>query len=141
MNIILYDNGSDSIMKIQKKADKKKLFLQLELFLVKWSSRLNLILRKSWYTIEKEWQQERLLGQRKTPRAHNFSYVTSRLIYYRSYSTQNLSHLDVDHTRSLKVKCDSIIGLPINGFLLVLHSNIIVCPNSAYLFDTGLQSQ
>ena len=32
---------------------------------------------------------------------------------------RNLSDLDVDLSRSLKVKCDSIIGLSIHGFLLI----------------------
>ena len=36
----------------------------------------------------------------------------------------NLSDLDFDLSMSLKVKYDSVIGLPIYGFLLVFNSNI-----------------
>ncbi len=45
--------------------------------------------------------------------------------------------LDFDVSRSLKVKCDSAIGLPISGFLVVFKSNI--WPNLAPLQDIGLQ--
>ncbi len=34
---------------------------------------------------------------------------------------QNLSDLDFDLSRSLKVKCDSVIGLHIYGFLLMFY--------------------
>ena len=34
------------------------------------------------------------------------------------------SDLDFDLSRSLKVKCDGVIGLPIYGFLLMFNSNI-----------------
>ena len=37
---------------------------------------------------------------------------------------QNLSDLDFDLSRSLRVKCDSVIGLPIYAFLLMFSSNI-----------------
>ncbi len=46
---------------------------------------------------------------------------------------QNLSDVDFDLSRSLKVKCDSVIGLPIYGFLVVSNSNI--WPSSAPLQD------
>ncbi len=35
------------------------------------------------------------------------------------YNPSNMSDLDFDISRSPKVKCDSVIGLPISGFLLV----------------------
>ncbi len=38
-------------------------------------------------------------------------------------SLQNLSDPDVDPSRSLKIKCDSGIGLPICNSLLVFNSN------------------
>ena len=49
----------------------------------------------------------------------------------------NLSdlHLDV-YKRSLKVKCDGVIGLPINAFLMRVDSN--TGPNSALLRDVRL---
>ena len=47
----------------------------------------------------------------------------SRLIY-EIKKLQNLSDLDFDLSRSLKVKSDSGTGLPIYGFLLMFNSNI-----------------
>ena len=49
-----------------------------------------------------------------------------------------MSDLDIDLTRSLKVKCDSVIGLPIYGFLLLFNINI--WPNSAPLQDISFQN-
>ncbi len=49
-----------------------------------------------------------------------------------------MSDLGFDLSRSLKVKCDSVIGLPIYGFLLMFNSNI--WPSSAPLRDIRLQS-
>ncbi len=46
--------------------------------------------------------------------------------------------LDFDLSRSLKVKCDGVIGLPIYGFLLMVNSNI--WPNTAFLRDISLQN-
>ncbi len=37
----------------------------------------------------------------------------------------NLSDLDFDLSRSLKVKCEGANGLPIYGFLLMFNSNIV----------------
>ena len=51
---------------------------------------------------------------------------------------RNLSDLDFDLSRSLKVKCESAIGLLIYGFLLVFNSNI--GPNSAPLQDIRLRN-
>ena len=51
---------------------------------------------------------------------------------------QNLSDLEFDLSRSLKVKCDSVIGLPIYAFLLMFNSSI--WPNSAPLQDIRLQN-
>ena len=51
---------------------------------------------------------------------------------------RNLSDLDFDLSRSLKVKCDGVIGLPIYGFLLMFNSNI--WPNSAPLLDISFQN-
>ncbi len=45
-------------------------------------------------------------------------------------------HLNIDLSRSLKVKCESGIGLPIYDFLLVFNNNIR--PNSAALQDIGV---
>ena len=45
-------------------------------------------------------------------------------------------NLDFDLSRSLKVKCRDVIGLPICGFLLMVNTNI--GPNSARLRDIGL---
>ncbi len=50
---------------------------------------------------------------------------------YTSPTTQNLSDLDFDLSRSLKVKCHGVIGLAIYGFLLMINSNI--GPNMAPL--------
>ncbi len=45
---------------------------------------------------------------------------------------------DFDLLSSIKVKCDSVIGLHIYAFLLMLNSNI--WPNSAPLQDIRLQN-
>ena len=50
----------------------------------------------------------------------------------------NLSDLDFDISRSLKVKYDTVIGLPIYNFLLVFNSSI--WPNSASLRDISCQN-
>ncbi len=52
---------------------------------------------------------------------------------------RNLSDLEVDPLRSLKVKCDSVIELPIYAFLLMFNSNI--WPNSASLQDVRERNQ
>ncbi len=49
-----------------------------------------------------------------------------------------MSDLEYDLSRSLKVKCDSVIELPIYAFLLMFISNI--WPNSAPLQDIRLQN-
>ncbi len=51
---------------------------------------------------------------------------------------RNLSDLDLDLIQSLKVKCDSVIGLPIYVFLLMFKNNI--WPNSASLQYFRLQN-
>ncbi len=45
-------------------------------------------------------------------------------IPFRSATTQNLSDLDFDLSRSLKIKCHGVIGLPIYGFLLMINGNL-----------------
>ncbi len=55
----------------------------------------------------------------------------------RDINLQNMSDLDFNLSRSLKVKCESAIGFPIYGLLLVFNSNIV--PNSASLQDIRLQ--
>ena len=52
---------------------------------------------------------------------------------------QNVSDLDFDLSRSLKIKCDSVIGLPVYAFLLMLYSHI--WPNSAPLQDIRLRNR
>ncbi len=49
---------------------------------------------------------------------------------------RNLSDLEFDLSRSLKVKCYDVIGLSLYAFLLMFNSNI--CPNSAPLQDIRL---
>ncbi len=44
-------------------------------------------------------------------------------------TTQNVSDLDFDLSRSLNVKCDGIIRFPLYGFLLMVNSYI--GPNAA----------
>ncbi len=56
----------------------------------------------------------------------------------RDIRLQNIDDLDFDLSRSLKVKCDGAIGLPIYGFLLMVNSNI--WPNTALLQDISLQN-
>ena len=51
---------------------------------------------------------------------------------------RNLSDHDFGLSRSLKVKCDSAIGLPIYGFLLMFNSDI--WPNSDPLRDISFQN-
>ncbi len=57
-------------------------------------------------------------------------------ISYRYPTTENLSDLDFDLSRSVNVKFDNAIGLAIYGFLLIVNSNI--GPNSASLRDIRL---
>ena len=75
------------------------------------------------------------LNPAENPAANKFSFVTSRLrwkyatgkyiyIPYRSATTQNLSDLDFDLSRSRKVKFEGAIGLPIYSFLLMFNSDI-----------------
>ncbi len=49
-----------------------------------------------------------------------------------------MSDLEFDLSRSLKVKCDDVIGLSLYAFLLMFNSNI--WPNSAPLQDIRLQN-
>ncbi len=49
-----------------------------------------------------------------------------------------MSGLEFDLTRSLKVKCDYVIGLSLYAFLLMFNSNI--WPNSALLQDIRLRN-
>ncbi len=51
---------------------------------------------------------------------------------------QNVSDLEFDLSRSLKVKCEGAIRLTIYGFLLMFNSNI--GPNLAPLQDIRLQN-
>ncbi len=51
---------------------------------------------------------------------------------------QNLSDLDFDLSRSLKVKCNGAVGLPICDFLLAFNSN--TWPHSAPLEDMSLRN-
>ncbi len=51
----------------------------------------------------------------------------------------NLSDLEFDLSRSLRIRCDSIIGLHIYGFLSMFNSNL--WPNSAPLQDSKLRNQ
>ncbi len=41
-----------------------------------------------------------------------------------SYKDSKSGDLEFDLSRSLKVKCENAIGLPIYGFLLIFNSNI-----------------
>ena len=61
------------------------------------------------------------------------SNIWPNLVPLRDIRLQNHSDLDVDLSRSLKVRCDGAIGLPIYGFLLTVNSNI--WSNSAHLRD------
>ena len=66
--------------------------------------------------------------------------ISRRQIYVyhmKSSTTQNLTPLDFDLSRSLKVKYEGAIGLPIYAFLLMFNSNI--GPNHAPLRDTRLR--
>ncbi len=42
----------------------------------------------------------------------------------RDIKLQNLSDFDFDLSRSLKAKCDGLIRLPIDNFLLMFNGNI-----------------
>ena len=50
----------------------------------------------------------------------------------------HIRHLNFDRSRSLRVECDSVTGLPIYGFLLKFNSNI--WPSSAPLRDISFQN-
>ncbi len=56
----------------------------------------------------------------------------------RGIRLQNFGDLDFDFSRTLKVRCDSAIGLPIYGFLLRVNS--IIWPKMALLRDISLQN-
>ncbi len=56
----------------------------------------------------------------------------------RDISLRNLCDLDFDLPRSLKVKCDGAIGLPMYDILLMFNSNMR--PNSAPLQDVRLRN-
>ena len=58
------------------------------------------------------------------------------MLTYHPSTTQYLNDLDFDLSRSLKVKCDGVIGLLIYGFLLIV--NIYLLPNSFPLRDIRL---
>ncbi len=51
-------------------------------------------------------------------------------------SLRNLSDLDFHLSRSLKIECDGVIGLPIYSFLLMFNSSISI--NVDPLRDIGL---
>ncbi len=46
------------------------------------------------------------------------------LVALQDLSFWNLSDIEFDLSRSLKVKCDSFIGLPIYAFLLLFNSKV-----------------
>ena len=52
---------------------------------------------------------------------------------------RNLSDIDFDLLRSHKVNCDSVIELPIYGFLVVSNSN--VWPNCSFARCKPLKSE
>ncbi len=68
-------------------------------------------------------KQERPLGQRKTPPANKLPFCDIQMVVilllanisipYRYPTTENLSDLDFDLSRSLKVKSDGVIRLAI----------------------------
>ncbi len=64
--------------------------------------------------------------------------LNSNIWLFYDIRLRHLSDLEFDLSRSLKVKCDSVIGLPIYAFLLMFNSNIL--PNSAPLQDVRLQN-
>ncbi len=64
------------------------------------------------------------------------SLLANISIPYRYHTTENLSDLDFDLSRSLNVKFDNAIGLAIFGFLLIVNANIGL--NSAPLRDIRL---
>ncbi len=64
------------------------------------------------------------------------SNIGSDVAPLRDMMLSNLSDLDFDLSRSLKVKSGQVIGLPIYGFLLMVNNNI--GPNSAPLRDMTL---
>ncbi len=83
-------------------------------------------------------QQERPLGQRKTLPSHKLPYMTFTIGIYRCPSQGYLPNEQLPYysksqwhwinpfkfNPSRKVKFDSVIGLPIYGFLLLFNSNI-----------------
>ncbi len=67
-----------------------------------------------------------------------FFIVTYGLAPLQYIRFRNLSDLEFDLSRLLKVMCDDVIGLSINVFLLIFNSNI--WPNWAPLLDIRLQN-
>ncbi len=64
--------------------------------------------------------------------------VTYGLAPLQDIRLQNVSDLEFDLSKSLKVICDDVIGLSIYAFLLVFNSKS--WPNSALLQDIRLQN-
>ena len=52
------------------------------------------------------------------------SNIWPKLAALRDIRLQNLGDIDFDLSRSLKVKCDGVIGLVIYASLLMVNSNI-----------------
>ena len=64
------------------------------------------------------------------------SNIVPNLVSLRDIRLQNLGFLEFDISRSLKVKSNGAVGLPICGFLLMINSN--TGPNLAPLRDIRL---
>ena len=60
----------------------------------------------------------------------------------RDIAIQNLSDLDFDFSRSLRVKCNSVIGLPVYAFLIVTYglTLLLVSLDSSYMFPIDIYS-
>ncbi len=69
---------------------------------------------------------------------NGYSNIWPNSVYLRDITLCNLSDIDFDLSRSLKGKCDCVIGLPIHNFLLMVNSNIV--PNQTPLRDIRLQN-
>ena len=53
-----------------------------------------------------------------------YTYGITLFSFLRDITLQNLSDLDIKLSRSLKIKCDDVIGIPIYCFLLIFNGSI-----------------
>ena len=69
---------------------------------------------------------------------YGLTHIWPNMVPLRGVGLRNLNDFHSDLSRSLKIKCDCVFGLPIYAFLLIFNCNSR--PNSALLQDTRLRN-